>query len=156
MADHLDEPPQKKVKKDPFQGPDSSSEYQIFFLNCVSELDPSRSASEKIVSEFFFLAKHFAIIWSSQHLIAPRFSRSHTLESSRMCTHEKVFFVFSFFFHHQRKLDLNFIFLTFLSPFSRDTLKAFREKNIFTTTIWHWKIASDSCAIDAINLFRQQ
>lgn len=28
MADHLDEPPQKKAKKDPFQGPsDASSEY---------------------------------------------------------------------------------------------------------------------------------
>lgn len=29
MADHLDEPPQKKAKKDPFQGPsDGSSEYK--------------------------------------------------------------------------------------------------------------------------------
>lgn len=34
MADHLDEPPQKKVKKDPFQGPDSSSEYTFLFFMC--------------------------------------------------------------------------------------------------------------------------
>lgn len=32
MADHLDEPPQKKVKKDPFQGSDTSSELIIFLF----------------------------------------------------------------------------------------------------------------------------
>ena len=34
MADHLDEPPQKKAKKDPFQGPsDASSEYSEYRVN---------------------------------------------------------------------------------------------------------------------------
>lgn len=61
MADHLDEPPQKKVKKDPFQGPDSSSEYfssfLIFFILFLKSVVKKSSKKSCAFSIFWLFPK---------------------------------------------------------------------------------------------------
>lgn len=54
MADHLDEPPQKKAKKDPFQGPDSSKLSIYFYF-----------------SYFVFVKflKHLFILWNCESFV---------------------------------------------------------------------------------------